>query len=125
MATVKINNKSYVVPEFNFRHSKMMEQMGLPVEGMMSRRYVFTIASAFTAIVVGCDIEQADHLIEQHILGGGNLEGIFDAYARALNESAFFKKLLELDEAEEKAKKNTKRSQSQKTEQKSSENVEE
>ena len=42
MATVKINQKSYVVPELTFRHSKMMGQMGLPVEGMTSRRYVFT-----------------------------------------------------------------------------------
>lgn len=29
MATVKINNKNYDVPELNFAHSKKMEQMGL------------------------------------------------------------------------------------------------
>lgn len=118
MATVKINNKNYNVPELNFRHSKMMEQMGLPVEGMMSRRYIFTIVSAFTAIVAKCEPEQADHLIEQHVMGGGNLESIFEAYAQAINDSAFFRELLRLNEQEEKS---VKKSQSRKTEQKLSE----
>lgn len=118
MASVTINNKKYDVPELNFRHSKLMEQMGLPVEGMMNRRYIFTIASAFTAIVAKCEPEQADYLVEQHILGGGNLESIFEAYAQAINDSSFFRKLLQMDEQETK---NTKKSQSQKAEQKSSE----
>lgn len=121
MATVKINNKSYDVPELNFRHSKMMEQMGLPVEGMMSRKYIFTIVSAFVAIVAKCEPEQADHLIEQHVMGGGTLESIFEAYAQAINDSAFFRELLHLNEQE---KKSTKKSQSQKTERKSSETEE-
>ena len=121
MATVTINNKKYEVPELNFRHSKLMEQMGLPIEGMMSRRYIFTIASAFTAIVAKCEPEQADHLIEQHVMGGGNLESIFEAYAQAINDSAFFKGLLHLNEQEEK---NTKKSRSQKAEQNSSETEE-
>lgn len=104
MSTVKINGKAYVVPELNFRHSKLMEQMGLPVEGMVSRKYLFTAVSAFTAITVGCEPEQADHLVEQHILGGGDLEGIYKAYLTALNGSAFFKKLLQGNEQEKKAK---------------------
>lgn len=46
MATVKINNKNYEVPELNFAHSKKMEQMGLPIEGLIDRKYIFTAASA-------------------------------------------------------------------------------
>ena len=42
MTMVKINQKSYEVPELTFRHSRLMEQMGLPVEGMMSRNYLFS-----------------------------------------------------------------------------------
>lgn len=117
MATVKINRKNYEVPELTFRHSKLMEQMGLPVEGMMSRNYIFSAVSAFTAIVVPCEPEQADHLVEQHILGGGSLEDIYTAYATAVQESNFFKKLLHLDGQEEKPKKKS----SAKTEQKLSE----
>lgn len=105
MAMVKINQKNYEVPELTFRHSKMMEQMGLPVEGMLSRNYLFSAVSAFTAIVAKCDPDQADHLVEQHILGGGKLEDIYKAYAKAVQESGFFKKLLHLDEQEEEPKK--------------------
>ena len=95
----------------------MMEQMGLPVEGMISRQYLFTAVSAFTAIVVKCEPEQADYIIEQHIMGGGSLDEIYAAYVTALRDSDFFKKLLHMDEQE----KSTKKSQSRKTEQKLSE----
>ena len=120
MATVKINQKNYVVPELTFRHSKMMEQMGLPVEGMTSRRYVFTCVSAFVAIVVGGDQDQADYLVEQHIMGGGSLESIYEAYVNAIKDSGFFKKLLNLDDQEKESEQPKKKS-SAKTEQKSSE----
>lgn len=119
MAKVKINQKNYEVPELTFRHSKLMEQMGLPVEGMMSRNYVFSAVSAFTAIVVPCEPEQADHLVEQHILGGGSLEDIYAAYANALQESNFFRKLLHLEQEEPPKKKS-----SAKKEPKSSEEIE-
>lgn len=105
MAVVRINQKNYEVPELTFRHSKMMEQMGLPVEGMLSRNYLFSAVSAFTAIVAKCDPEQADHLVEQHILGGSGLEDIYSAYATAIQESRFFRKLLHLDEQEKEPKK--------------------
>lgn len=105
MATVKINQKSYEVPELTFRHSKLMEQMGVPVEGMLSRQYIFSIASAFTAIVAKCEPERADFLVEQHILGGGDLKDIYAAYVEAIHSSAFFRKLLHLDELEEEEKK--------------------
>ena len=121
MATVKINNKNYDVPELNFAHSRRMEQMGLPVEGLIDRKYIFTAVSAITAVVANCDAEQADYLVEQHIMGGGTLEDIYKAYAEAVQSSGFFKKLLGLDK-EEKKPRNTKKDTLQKTEQKSSEN---
>ena len=120
MAMVRINQKNYEVPELTFRHSKMMEQMGLPVEGMLSRNYLFSAVSAFTAIVAKCDPDQADHLVEQHILGGGGLEDIYSAYATAIQESRFFRKLLHLDEQEKASKKKS----SAKTEPKSLEEEE-
>lgn len=101
MATVKINQKTYEVPELTFRHSKIMEQMGVPIEGMMSRNYLFSIVAAFTSIVANCDAEYADFLIEQHILGGGDVFDIYKAYVTAVTTSGFFKKLLHLDKAEE------------------------
>lgn len=89
MATVKINNKNYDVPELNFAHSKKMEQMGLPIEGLIDRKYIFTAASAFTAVVANCDAEYADHLIEQHIMGGGTLEDIYTACSKILRRKDY------------------------------------
>lgn len=105
MATVKINNKTYQVPELNFAHSQIMEQCGLPVEGMVSRRYMLTAVKAFVVIVTKAEPEYAAELIQQHILGGGGLDDIYTAYAQAIKESGFFKKLLHLDEVEKNGKK--------------------
>lgn len=105
MSTVKINNKNYVVPELTFKHLPVMEKCGMTANMLMSGKYPFTAAEVFTAIVVGCDYDQADYLMEQHILGGGNVEDIFSAFADAMVESGFFAKLLGLDKKEAPAKK--------------------
>lgn len=94
MSTVKINQKNYTVPDLTFRHLPMMEKCGLSVMDMMSRKYIFTSAEVFTAIVVGCETDVADYLLEQHILGGGSIEPIFEAFLKALNDSSFFAKLM-------------------------------
>lgn len=98
MSTVKINNKKYEIPELTFRHSKLLEQYGVSVKNLVSTNHLFTIASAFVAIVVNCDTDQADYLIEQHFLGGGDLVEIYNAYIKALSDSHFFRKLLGVEE---------------------------
>lgn len=113
MATVKINNKTYQVPELTFRHSRMFEQMGLPLTGLNSPSYFFTAVAAFIAVCVNCPVEQAEYLAEQHVMGGGDLQDIYTAYANAIGDSGFFKKLLQ--ESEE-TPKTTKKSAQQKTE---------
>ena len=100
MSTVKINQKNYTVPELSFRHLPMMEKCGLSLQDMASGKYIFTTAQVFTAIVADCDTDYADHLLEQHILGGGTIQPIYQAFMTAMYESGFFAKLLE------KAKKN-------------------
>jgi hypothetical protein len=108
MSMVKINNKNYEVPELNFAHSKRLEQYGVPLRRLIDPDLMFTIVSAFVAIVTDTDPEMADYIIEQHILGGGNLEDIYKAYVTALSESGFFKKLLESQEKQTKTVKATK-----------------
>jgi len=98
MSTVKINQKDYEIPELTFRHLPMMEKSGLSPFDLASGKYIFTSAQAFTAIVVGCDLDVADYLLEQHILGGGTIQPIFEAFMNAMYESHFFKKLLERTE---------------------------
>ena len=98
MSKVKINGKNYDVPELSFRHLPVMEKCGLTLKDMTSSRYIFTTVEVFTAIVCQCDIEQADYLLEQHILGGGNVLTIYDAFMDAMRDSGFFKTLLERSE---------------------------
>lgn len=102
MSKVKINNKSYDVPELTFKHLPLMEKCGLSLFDMVSGKYIFTTAEVFTAIVVGCDTDYADHLLEQHILGGGDIAPIFEAFMTAIDESSFFKALLEKEKTEKK-----------------------
>jgi len=98
MSTVKINNNTYNVPELTFAHSKILEQCGVPLRRLIDPDLAFTICSAFVAIVTNNDLEDADHLLEQHILGGGTLDEVYGAYVQAVTESGFFKKLLENQE---------------------------
>lgn len=95
MSTVKINQKNYEIPELTFRHLPLMEKCGLSLRDMMSSKYIFTVVQTFTAIVVECDTDQADYLLEQHILGGGTVMPIYDAFMDAMRNSHFFKTLLE------------------------------
>jgi hypothetical protein len=108
MSTVTINKQKYEVPELNFRHSKQLELCGVPLYRMNDISLMFTIVSAFVSVVVGCDPEYADYLVEQHILGGGNIEDIYKAYIQAIADSHFFKKLLENQEQKKTVKKTTK-----------------
>lgn len=95
MAKIKINQKSYEVPDLTFRHLPMMEKSGLSVFQLASGDYLFTTAQVFTSIVADCTPDEADHLLEQHILGGGDFAPIFSAFRQALEDSAFFTKLLQ------------------------------
>lgn len=108
MSFVKINNKNYEVPELTFAHSKKLEQYGVPLRRLIDPDLMFTIVSAFVAVVVGIIPDEADYLLEQHILGGGTIEEIYGAYIQAITDSHFFKKLLETQEKKIKTARTTK-----------------
>lgn len=102
---IKINNKNYVVPQLSFKHMTQMEDMGFSVMEMLGKRQLFSIATAFAGIVVGCDREEAEDLIEQHVLGGGDIIPIYETFHKAVDQSVFFKKLLDQAEKEQTGKK--------------------
>ncbi len=108
MSMVRINNKNYEVPELSFAHSKRLEQYGVPLRRLIDPDLMFTIVSAFVAIVTGTIPAEADYLMEQHVLGGGNIEDIYEAYIKAITDSHFFKKLLETQETKIKVTRATK-----------------
>lgn len=100
MSTVKINQKKYEVPELTFKHLPIMEKCGLSIMDLVSGNYIFTTAQVFTVIVVGCNTDYADHLLEQHIMGGGDIGSIVTAFIEAVHNSGFFAKLLEQEKSE-------------------------
>ena len=102
MATVKINNKKYEVPDLTFRHLAMMEEQGFSVLDAFRKRQIFLMAMGFVCVVTGEDREEAERLLEQHVLGGGDIGDIYAAFGEAVDRSAFFKNMLGLGEEEQK-----------------------
>ena len=101
MNTVKINNKKYEVPDLTFRHFTQMEEQGFSVIEAFRKQQIFLLAMGFTCVVTGEDRGEAERLLEQHVLGGGEIADIYTAFAEAVDRSAFFRKMLGLDEQNE------------------------
>lgn len=95
---VRINNKNYTVPELGFKHMTKLEDMGFSLDDIIRKNKSFSLITGFVAIVVGCDREESEHICEQHVLGGGTFEEITETFMKAMEESAFFRKLLDLGE---------------------------
>lgn len=112
MATVKINNKKYDVPDLTFRHLAVMEEQGFSVLDAFRKKQIFLLAMGFVCVVTGEDREEAERLLEQHVLGGGDISEIYLAFGEAVDRSAFFRKMLGLGEEEQKK---TKTSRAEKT----------
>ena len=98
MATVKINGKKYEVPKLGFGHMERLESEGYDIVAMFRKRQLFAPSSAFIMLCADCDREEANRLAEQHVYGGGNLAEIYQAFAKAIEGSDFFKKVLESGE---------------------------
>jgi len=107
MATVKINNKKYEVPQLTFRHFTQIEEQGFSVLEAFRKQEMFLLAMGFVCVVTGEDRDEAERLIEQHVLGGGSINDIYEAFGKAVEDSAFFRKMLGLDQVEEKKTKKT------------------
>lgn len=94
---IKINNKEYKVPQLEFKHFTKMEEQGLSISDVFSKRQTMLAAMGFVCVVVGCDRDEAERLVEQHVLGGGDLETIAHAFFDAVLDSDFFCKMLGIE----------------------------
>lgn len=101
MVAVKINQKNYVVPQLGFKDMVTMEDMGFSVIEIFQKQKLFSLATAFTGVVANCSREESEELLQQHILGGGDIGGIANAFMEAAQDSNFFKKLLKKENEEE------------------------
>ena len=87
---VKINQKTYKVPEMTMEHYVKMEEQGFSIIEAFQKRQMMLISMGFVCAVVGCDREEAERLLTQHVLGGGNIVDIVKAFNEAVAESDFF-----------------------------------
>jgi len=102
---VNINNKNYNVPELTFKHFTKMEEQGFSIVDAFQKKQMMLMAMGFTCAVTGLDRDEAEDLLEQHVLGGGDIRNIVNTFGKTINESDFFKKMLGLTEKQaEKAK---------------------
>ena len=100
MVKVKINGKNYNVKEMAFAEYTKMEDRLLILDAFRKKQMTL-IAMGFVCAVVGCDRDEAEHLITQHVLGGGNIIDITNAFADAVAESDFFQKMLGMTQDEQ------------------------
>lgn len=98
MKKIKINGKNYDIPRLGFGHMEMLESEGYDIISMFRKNQMFAPTSAFIVLCVGCSREEANRLAEQHVYGGGNLGDIYNAFVEAIQESDFFKKILQMGE---------------------------
>lgn len=93
---VKINNKKYTVPELTFEHYTKMEEQGFSIVDAFDKKQYMLMAMGFTCAVTGTDRAEAERLLTQHVLGGGSIKDIVNAFTKAINQSDFFMKMLGL-----------------------------
>lgn len=99
MRTFLINNKRYIAKEFTFGAVRQLESNGLSLTDVQNKP--MTLAAAYLAFCAGINMDAADNEIQEHVINGGNLDGIFEAVTEAMNESRFFQALNKKAEAEQ------------------------
>lgn len=91
MRTFLINDKRYVAKEFTFGAVRQLEGYGLSLTDVQNKP--MTLAAAYLAFCANINMDAADNEIQEHVIKGGNLDGIFEAVTEAMNESRFFQAL--------------------------------
>ena len=91
---LRINGKDYKEAEIDFNAVCELEDMGIKIfnlKGVSGAK----IARAYVALCMGGAemLEVAGLEINQHIVNGGKLETVTEAFGKAVNESGFFQAL--------------------------------
>ena len=100
---VKINQKNYVVPTMTFGEFARIEaETEVNIVMAVKKKQISLLLQAATMFVTGVDIDEANHLVEQHFLGGGKTDAILQAFMEKLMDADFFLKMLGMSKEEEK-----------------------
>lgn len=96
MKTFTINGKEYNAKELTYGDIRKMESFGLNLMTDITsiRAKVFSYTSGYLAICGGFSIEAADNEMNEHIINGGDLGDISEAFVESLSESRFFQAMV-------------------------------
>jgi len=89
--TLVINEREYDVPELDFNAVCDLADRGIDILNTNTmQKNALGIARGFTAWVMGVDNATAGREIQKHMLAGGDISVIIDAFTQAVEESGFF-----------------------------------
>lgn len=92
MEKFTVNGKAYMVNrELDFNYLVMLDKNDVKVTNVTGLAAI----NCFFAYVSGMTEEQAGDEITEHVKNGGSLDAIANAYVKALNDSGFFRALME------------------------------
>ena len=96
------------MPEFNYGDIRRLERAGCPIMNLGKLKdNIFSALTGFVAVTANVDEDEADRLLDQHIMGGGEINDMLPDFINALQESAFFKQMVENSQKSQKKAKET------------------
>lgn len=84
----KINNVVYKSAEIDYNAVCFFEDNGLSFGDVRKKGNSF--ARAYFALCAGISVEDAGLLIQQHVINGGDIKALIEAFSKEIDKSDFF-----------------------------------
>lgn len=95
MKNVTINGREYDVPELDNNAIIELADNGLDIfSKSFKKKSTLSAARAIIAWIEGIDVEDAGEEMQNHIVNGGDLQDLLEAFNTAIGESGFIKALM-------------------------------
>ena len=107
MKTFTLNGVIYKAVPFDFNMMCELEDAGLSLAEVAKKPML--MARLYVSKCINGTVDEAGELINQHVIGGGNLAEILEIVGSEITESDFFRALTE--KSEEKTSKGAKKNQ--------------
>lgn len=93
---MRINGRDFRIPVVGFGTVRRLEGYGIALSDVANNpsKKMLSIYNAFVCITLNIEPEQADDLIEQHLLGGGTFDGWLEEISEAVDSSDFFQAMM-------------------------------
>ena len=90
--TFKVNGVTYKSAEVDVNAVCFFEDNGLDINDVRKKGNSFM--RAYFALCAGISVEDAGKLIQEHIINGGDVKPIVDAFVKEIDKSDFFQALV-------------------------------